>query len=540
MINIKRLVIATIICILLSSSNLVLAKTKTLKINSTLEFNPSENNKWALMLDFPNYHETYDAIELFCQQGWSKENIRLLTGEQCTKTNIIENFSWIKDHSTNSDSVFIYIDAHGSISGFGTMNKLAMNWRDLGDQVDKINANKIALFIKTCHSGAAIPYLEDNNRIIVTSCKSDETTCSLGFCLHVGIQGYADYEGNFDGYVSIEELFNYANKEITPCGTPQIVDNIPGDFPLLTVDKEYLNTGHIDNYHLHPMDEHGMVGDEYKLAQSFTPYYSKLTKIRFLPLFGNKVEEDLTVYLRKSLIGDNLASIVIPSEDLTEMKFFDTDFSDTEVIPGEKYYLVFESNSTQIGHDSYFHCLTADNYEEDEYTEGECYMITPQNDNWEEQENLDILFITYSEDEVKPDFIVSTLKHSFVNEEDKTSQITVSINNRGGNYNGEDVKVDITFPGGEKTLFFDYSGNGEIKTLSFTPEIVLKNGDTILAEVDPDQEIVESNEINNELSTKVGEKTKINLRTVGLIENFLDKFKIIFNDFIYKAYNNYL
>ena len=175
MINIKRLVIATIICILLSSSNLVLAKTKTLKINSTLEFNPSENNKWALMLDFPNYHETYDAIELFCQQGWSKENIRLLTGEQCTKTNIIENFSWIKDHSTNSDSVFIYIDAHGSISGFGTMNKLAMNWRDLGDQVDKINANKIALFIKTCHSGAAIPYLEDNNRIIVTSCKSNFT-----------------------------------------------------------------------------------------------------------------------------------------------------------------------------------------------------------------------------------------------------------------------------------------------------------------------------------------------------------------------------
>jgi hypothetical protein len=212
MINIKRLVVATIICILLLSSNLVLAKTKILKINSTPEFNLGENNKWALMLDFFDHSETYDTIELFCQQGWNKENIRLLTGEQCTRTNIIENFSWITDHSKKEDSVFIYIDAHGSISGFGAMDKFVMSWGNLGDQVDKINANKIALFIKTCHSGAAIPYLENNNRIIVTACKSDETTCSSVFCIFVGIQGYADYEGNSDGYVSIEELFNYANK----------------------------------------------------------------------------------------------------------------------------------------------------------------------------------------------------------------------------------------------------------------------------------------------------------------------------------------
>lgn len=338
----------------------------------------SDSNSWVLIVDLFDNQDTNDSIRLFCQKGGSRENIRRTTG-----IDLRDSFRWIINVSNSSDSIFIYIHAHGSYSGYNNKN-FSMSWKELGDYINNITSDEIGIYVNTCHSGSAIPYLQKENRVIETVCRWNETSCgALSF--NNAIQGYADYEGNYDGYVSLEEVFDYESKEVHFCGIPQLSDNLPGEFHLVSVDKNYIDAENIDIINLHPNlnGQMATINEDFYCAQSFIPTCVKIDKIRFFAQTGyneEMIDKDIIVNIRKNIDGENLSTVFISPDSITKGEFFDVDFLDMDVTPGEKYYIVFKTSS-----ENNFRFATTENG----YEGGECYNLG------EKRPNMDLLFILY-------------------------------------------------------------------------------------------------------------------------------------------------
>jgi hypothetical protein len=160
-----------------------------------------------------------------------------------TKSNITTVFNTISNILTENDFLFIYTTDHGDFDeGHATLNLWGgeeIYDYEFANEVDKVNAGNISIVMEQCYSGGFIPYLEKSGRTVATACAEDEVSYSLGLYTYnafvyywtAAVTGYypdgtpvnpnRSPDRNNDGYVSMQEAFNFADINDTMAETPQ-------------------------------------------------------------------------------------------------------------------------------------------------------------------------------------------------------------------------------------------------------------------------------------------------------------------------------
>ena len=159
-----------------------------------------------------------------------------------TKSNINTVFSNLKQKMSNEDNLFVFVTDHGGYDNGSFMylwGTETMTPSELNTQLNKINALKINICLLQCHSGGFIPTLQANNRVITTSCASNEVAHSKypysfsEFAYHwlSAVSGTTPYgnsvnaDSNNDGIISMREAYYYACANDDCQETPQISSN---------------------------------------------------------------------------------------------------------------------------------------------------------------------------------------------------------------------------------------------------------------------------------------------------------------------------
>jgi hypothetical protein len=150
----------------------------------------SLHDKWALVVgvqefqdpSIPTLHFTAKDAHDFAGSltdpkygRFKTENVRVLVDRQATVRGIREGIGWLREHAKPDDLVVVYISTHGSPKTLDTLGvsyiiandtelappeKLYSSSYQMVDFVEDLNrdiaARRVAVFIDTCHSGAAI------------------------------------------------------------------------------------------------------------------------------------------------------------------------------------------------------------------------------------------------------------------------------------------------------------------------------------------------------------------------------------------------
>lgn len=146
-----------------------------------------------------------------------------------TRANIVSVFNTLSGILDSDDYLFIFSTDHGGQESgddvyINLWNEI-MNDDEFAIEVNKVNAGEINIFMEQCHSGGFISDLSDENRVISTACTAEESSWAMPpnyiyneFAYHwtAAVAG-EDPNGNTinadldnDGYVSVQEAFNYA------------------------------------------------------------------------------------------------------------------------------------------------------------------------------------------------------------------------------------------------------------------------------------------------------------------------------------------
>ena len=160
-----------------------------------------------------------------------------------TKQNITHVFDSLANVITQEDQLFVFTTDHGGLTMDSTTTVMCL-WNheyitptEFNQELNKTHANIISIVMEQCNSGGFLPELEAKNRIIVTACRSDQSSYAYGatgedydkfsFLWTSAMNGedpysekaFADYNG--DGVVSFQEAFRYAStREIDVRETP--------------------------------------------------------------------------------------------------------------------------------------------------------------------------------------------------------------------------------------------------------------------------------------------------------------------------------
>lgn len=224
--------------------------------------------KWALIIGIADYkgtgsdlwHPDEDAKEMYSeltkQQGYPKQNVKLLTNRGATASAISAAISWLVASEKAGDEVVFFYSGHGlsapdsddwdsdaESDGYDEMivsydfYGLPDGW--LKQKFAAIESTKFALMFGSCNSGGMFD--DDNDlqgagRIIASACRADQygwDYLSLGNTLW----GYYFVdEALLDNRAgSIEAAHAYAYPRVTaqqPDSQPQLYDNYAGDFLL--------------------------------------------------------------------------------------------------------------------------------------------------------------------------------------------------------------------------------------------------------------------------------------------------------------------
>ena len=159
-----------------------------------------------------------------------------------TKANISSVFNQLRQKVNSKSNVSIFVTDHGGVgSTIALWNEVKMSKNEFQIEINKINHSKsINLCMVQCYGGGYTTALAGKNRIITTACSSMETAKAMPpyykyseFCYHWiaaangttpdGTPVNADY--NNDGFVSMEEAFQYASTHDTQTETPQYYSN---------------------------------------------------------------------------------------------------------------------------------------------------------------------------------------------------------------------------------------------------------------------------------------------------------------------------
>lgn len=158
-----------------------------------------------------------------------------------TKQNLTSVLHNLANVMTPKDNLFLYVIDHGGTDDYaGTSyiclwNKQKIYDYELAEILNTFDVKSMNIVLGQCFSGGFIDNLSAPNRVIATACNKDEYSWACSninydeFVYHwtsaineansLGV--YADSDSNHDGFVSMREAFNYANKHDTASETPQ-------------------------------------------------------------------------------------------------------------------------------------------------------------------------------------------------------------------------------------------------------------------------------------------------------------------------------
>src|SRR5262249_53838879 len=140
-------------------------------------------DKWALVVGISNFKDpslnlkfaAKDATDfrnyLVTEAGFAPDHVKLLTNEQATRQNIVDNLGekWLRRLANTDDLVVVYISSHGSaakkevganfiVAHETNLNNLVftgipMQWLTAGIK-DLVHCDRVVLVLDVCHGGA--------------------------------------------------------------------------------------------------------------------------------------------------------------------------------------------------------------------------------------------------------------------------------------------------------------------------------------------------------------------------------------------------
>ena len=197
----------------------------------------------------PTVHEKTYFVE---QRGIPIKNLYLLRGDDgVTFENIKKAIRSIAEKSDENDLVFVFLGAHGykgyiCIRENETSTDYYLPYEKLDKELDKIKCKMMVVYIDACFSGSAIPYLKEDNRVIVTTASKDRMGGGSLNLLgrvpppppnkpvpwdpnQVGVYP-SEMDKNCDGFVSLKEVFEYwkprLNKQDPQLYNPDLAEKI--------------------------------------------------------------------------------------------------------------------------------------------------------------------------------------------------------------------------------------------------------------------------------------------------------------------------
>jgi len=262
----------------------------------------NEKNQYALLIGYGGKSSiiTRNAEKmknLLLKYSWKEGNIKTVIGLEATKNNILTSISgWLDEKEGIDDDILIYFSIHGGqtdedgvtnsidldepdnreefiqpvefvlrhpgypLTPFECDHTLAILDDELGDVINQLDSENIAVIFESCYSGGMIDGdldLAKPGRIVLTSSSKDELSWFGKIKMHSyfthylieGLKGEADKKengGNGDGNVSVQEVFNYAKPRTKEDAkrykdmpqTPQIYDGCNSEFNIIDLSKE--------------------------------------------------------------------------------------------------------------------------------------------------------------------------------------------------------------------------------------------------------------------------------------------------------------
>ncbi|MCD6468178.1 MAG: PKD domain-containing protein [Thermoplasmata archaeon] len=209
------------------------------------------------------YHadqDAYDMRNVLVNHGWQSSHIRVLISP--TFDQVKQAMDWLSSMDDQDDNALLSWTSHGSTYGIA-LRDTRIYYSSFGGWLDDLDSKGVVVVAENCHSGAAIPYLEKEGRVILTSSSSDEPSGGNmsrnspfiylladetgewssrwgwpkpfegkdGAFARDDPDTNKDYGGNNDGWISAEEAYAYAKywHEYAGWCHPQMSDMYPGD-----------------------------------------------------------------------------------------------------------------------------------------------------------------------------------------------------------------------------------------------------------------------------------------------------------------------
>jgi hypothetical protein len=383
-----------------------------------------EPDYWAIIAAPPDFKNIIAFVaeakylkDALLSVGWKEDHIISLHWKNATRNNVFNAIDWVAQQDDPCDTTLVFFTDHGYINYFA-LYESSLTYSELNTHLDKLSSSAIGIMISACHSGSAIPYLQKEGRVIITSCRDNETGGYLDYIIP-GIIGFADKKiniGDNNNFVSLEEAFKYLMDEwqlYTGSNIPQIKDDYAGELKISFLDTEYdrldqfplINSG-IGSTNALPIGKKQNNTIYWQAAQSFKPSFNTLTKVLLYIVNYKDASYPLKVSIRKNLTGDDLTSVSIPSSELIEYRAENTptsyyryrffDFPDIRVTPEETYYIVC---STSLDAQSIQYMLRG--RKDDGYTKGESFQSEDYGESWFRFEELNYTwFATYGYNKV--------------------------------------------------------------------------------------------------------------------------------------------
>lgn len=214
---------------------------------------------YSALVDVYNYAD--DHIYTIMSDGTNTANDRRVSGGydsspldldsdgdndiqfSATRANITSVFNTLSGILDSDDYLFIFVTDHGDQES--GQDALIYLWgetiRDdqFATEVNKVNAGEICIVMEQCYSGGFVDDLASLNRVIATACDFDEPSCGMGYYTYdefvfdwiAAVAGEdpngnsVDADSNNDGFVSMQEAFDYAEANDACSETPQYSSN---------------------------------------------------------------------------------------------------------------------------------------------------------------------------------------------------------------------------------------------------------------------------------------------------------------------------
>jgi hypothetical protein len=161
-----------------------------------------------------------EIAKVFREQANSfhrKIQVRLVQAEKATQAGVTAGLAWLRQSTTPSDLVVMYVGCHGSTDpnegwGFTTADGKTFWGRTIKAQLGKLPC-KVLLFIETCTSGGFARQHKNDlpvppNVTALCACSGRQTTDNqLDMAVAEALYGRADF--NHNGVIELDELIRY-------------------------------------------------------------------------------------------------------------------------------------------------------------------------------------------------------------------------------------------------------------------------------------------------------------------------------------------